>query len=51
MAKAKVVKQGKLATRIAAVVIAVLIISMTILVVLVTFTARNAMEQSAEARM
>ena len=34
MAKTKVVKQGKLATRIAAVVIAVLIISMTILVVL-----------------
>ena len=51
MAKTKKVKQGKLATRIAAVVIGVLIISMTVLVVLVTFTARNAMEQSAEARM
>ena len=31
MAKTKVVKQGKLATRIAAVVIAVLIISMSII--------------------
>ena len=51
MAKSKGVKQGKLATRIAAVVIGVLIISMTVLVVLVTFTARKAMEQSAEARM
>ncbi len=51
MTETKKFKQGKLAQKIAAVVIGVLIVSMTGLVVLVAITARNAMVQSSEARL
>ncbi|MCR4797155.1 MAG: hypothetical protein K5853_01745, partial [Lachnospiraceae bacterium] len=47
----KNVRQVKLATRISAVVIAVLVVCMTILVLMVTITARNSMQDTSEARL
>nr|MCR5053259.1 hypothetical protein [Lachnospiraceae bacterium] len=47
----KNLRQVKLATRISAVVIAVLVVCMTILVLMVTITARNSMQDTSEARL
>lgn len=51
MSKEKNIRQGKLATRVSAVVICVLLVCMTVLVLMVTFTARGSTEKTSESRL